>query len=156
MTELIGNGSRGDIAGISQGLREAGIVIVGYSVLFVAPVMALLAPWIAGSLTESEISGEFTQKILYLVPLSCLLGAPFLLCRPVFEGMQRGSPGLITALVRYLVMTLPMAWIGIKLAESSGFHPIYGLVVGVMAAALFSSAMISVWLGKTIRQIASS
>ena len=38
---------------------------------------------------------------LRLVPLSCLIGVPFLLCRPVFEGMNRGKPGLVMAALRY-------------------------------------------------------
>jgi putative MATE family efflux protein len=141
---------RGDIVGIRKGLREAGLAMVAYSVLIVGPVIAIIAPWVAHALTESEVSAGFTQVILYFVPVSCLLGSPFLLCRPAFEGMQRGKPGLITALVRYLGLTLPMAWLGIRMAGATGLHPIYGLVVGLMIASLLSSAMFTVWLYKAL------
>ncbi len=142
---------RGDIGGIRKGLMEAGLAVVGYSMLIVGPVMVIIAPWVARSLTESDLSAGFTRVMLYIVPVSCLLGSPFLLCRPVFEGMQRGKPGLITALVRYLLLTVPMAWLGIKLAAATGIYPIYGLVVGLMIASLLSSAMFSIWLLKTLK-----
>ena len=148
--------SRGDIAGIRKGLREAGLAMVGYTMLFVAPVMVVITPWVARSLTESDVSAGFTRVILYLVPVSCLLGSPFLLCRPVFEGMQRGNPGLITALVRYLGLTLPMAWLGTHLAIQAGIHPIYGLVTGLMGVALLSSVMFTAWLGKALKRIATT
>ena len=147
---------RGDVAGIKKGLREAGLAMVAYSVLFVAPILIVLAPWIARSLTESDISAGFTRMMLYFVPVSCLLGSPFLLCRPVFEGMQRGNPGLITALVRYLVLTLPLAWLGTTVATRYGLHPIYGLVVGLLVASLLSSVMFSAWLFSALGKLGSA
>ncbi len=51
---------RGDIAGIRKGLRDAGLAMVGYTMLFVAPIMAVITPWVARSLTESDVSAEFT------------------------------------------------------------------------------------------------
>ena len=146
---------RGDVAGIKKGLGEAGLAMVAYSVLFVAPVMAFIAPAVARSLTESDISAGLTKMMLYIVPVSCLLGSPFLLCRPVFEGMQRGKPGLITALVRYLVLTLPLAWLGTRMAAAYGVHPIYGLVVGLLVASLLSSTMFSIWLYQALKKLDS-
>ena len=142
---------RGDVAGIKKGLGEAGLAMIGYSVLFVAPLMAVIAPAVADALTESDISAGFTRTMLYFVPVSCLLGAPFLLCRPVFEGMQRGRPGLITALVRYLGLTFPLAWLGTRMATLYDIHPIYGLVVGLLVASLLSSVMFSAWLHRALK-----
>ena len=144
---------RGDIAGILKGLREAGLAMVVYSVLIVGPLMAIISPWVARSLTESDVSAGFTRILLYFVPVGCLLGSPFLLCRPAFEGMQRGKPGLVTALVRYLVLTFPMAWLGIKAAAGTGFHPVYGLMVGLMVASLLSSAMFTTWLFRALKRL---
>ena len=88
---------------------------------------------------------------LRLVPLACLAGAPFLLCRPAFEGLNRGRPGLIMAAVRYLALTGPLAWIGARTATILGFAPLHGLIVGLLLAAAIASTTFQLWLGTELR-----
>ena len=80
------------------------------------------------------------------MPLVCLVGAPFLLCRPVFEAMQRGKPGLLMATLRYVVLTAPVSWLGIRTAQALGFPGLQGLVIGLLLVGLISSATFVIWL----------
>jgi Na+-driven multidrug efflux pump len=136
----------GDYRGVRRGLNEALAGIVVYSVVLLGPLLWLLAPWIATQLSESEVTLRYTTFALRMVPLACLFGAPFLICRPVFEAMNRGRPGLIVALLRYLVLTAPLAWGGMVLATSIGYPPMYGLIVGTLFAGLVPSALFAFWL----------
>jgi len=141
---------RGDLEGLRAGMRDAGKAAAGYAVLVVGPVLLLGAPWFARWLTESPLSATYTEFALRLVPLNCLLSAPFLLCRPVFEGMQRGRPGLIMAVFRYVVLTVPLAWTGSRLAAAAGVPELYGLLVGLLLAAGISSAAFVTWLARAL------
>ncbi len=80
------------------------------------------------------------------VPLACLLGAPFLLCRPVFEAMQRWQPGLVMALLRYVVLTGPLAWLALVGEQRMAQPPLFGLIAGTLLAAAISSAGCYLWL----------
>ena len=84
-----------DLPGIRRGLREAVVATSVYSLVIVGPLLVIAAPYLADALTESELTREYTTFALRTVPLSCLFGAMFLLCRPVFEAFNRGRPGLV-------------------------------------------------------------
>ena len=118
--------------------------------------MLVLGPWLARGLSESQLTMRYATFALQTVPLACLLGAPFLYCRPVFEAMQRGKPGLLMALVRYLVLTGPLAWLGMLGATSMGYPPLYGLIVGTLVAGGVSSAGLYVWLRSTLTRLAAA
>ncbi|MEE9227102.1 MAG: hypothetical protein V3U66_05155, partial [Acidobacteriota bacterium] len=83
---------------------------------------------------------------LRLVPLACFLGGPFLLCRPVFEGMQRGTPGLVMATIRYVLLTAPVAWWGMRVAGDMGHPGLYGLIIGLLGVSALTSGAFLVWL----------
>jgi Na+-driven multidrug efflux pump len=137
---------KSDFDGVRSGLREALLLSGGYCLLLVAPVMLPAAPWLASRLAESPLTAEFSTFALRIVPLACLTSAPFMLCRPVFEAMNRGRPGLLMAAFRYLILSGPLAWGGMVLAGRSGREPLYGLIIGLLAAALLASAAFYVWL----------
>lgn len=140
-----------DIAGVRRGLREATLAAYGYTLLLVTPVMLLIAPLLAGWLAESPLTTRYTIVALRLVPVACLMGVPFLLCRPVFEGMQKGRPGLVMAVVRYGILAGPAAWGGARLAMAGQWPGIYGLLLGLIAAALASSVVFAWWLRRDLR-----
>jgi Na+-driven multidrug efflux pump len=141
----------GDHAGVRRGLRQIGAANAVYSLIIVGPAMFLGGPWIARRLAESPLTADYTQVALRLVPLACLVGAPFLLCRPVFEAMQQGRPGLIMALLRYIGLTAPLSWVGIQLARRAGVAELYGLMIGLLFAAALSSGLFAVWLRQALR-----
>jgi len=137
---------RGDFPGVRRGLREAGIASTVYSIAVVGPLMLAAAPTLAEWLSEARLTAEYAAFALRLVPIACFLGGPFLLCRPVFEGMQRGGPGLVMATLRYAVLTAPAAWWGMQAARGMGFPGLYGLVVGLIGVSALSSGIFLVWL----------
>ena len=90
------------------------------------------------------------------MPLACLLGAAFLMCRPVFEGMQRGNPGLILAAIRYVLLTPLAAWLGIHLAHSFGWPGLYGLAIALLAVSAVTSLTFYLWLKIAMRDIVAT
>jgi Na+-driven multidrug efflux pump len=88
---------------------------------------------------------------LWFVPVACLAAVPFLLSRPVFEGMGEGQPGMWMAALRYLVLAAPGALGGMKIAEALGYPGIYGLVVGMTLATVLTSLLFMWWLWMRLR-----
>jgi Na+-driven multidrug efflux pump len=118
--------------------------------------MAWLTPWLSESLAESPRTTEYAVFALFTVPFACLLGSVFLLCRPVFEAMGRGRPGLLMASLRYGVLMLPLAWSGMHMAETRGYPAIDGLVVALLVASAVSSLVFYVWMRRALSPTASS
>ena len=143
---------RADLDGMRRGLRDATAASVVYSLLLVAPVVLLLADPIARALAESPVTARYAAFALKLVPISCLAGIPFLLARPIFEAMQQGRPGLIMGMVRYLVLTTPLCFLGIWGARQLGQPELYGLVVALLAVGLLSSGGFGIWLLLALRR----
>jgi len=146
----------GDYEGVRLGLRQAGIAVSIYSIAILGPVTFFLAPWLAARLAESATTTEYATFVIRIVPLACLATAPFLMCRPVFEAMQRGRPGLVLAAIRYLVLTAPLAWLGLWMASRSGHPPLYGLILGTLVAGALSSFVFLIWLRKSLRGLPAS
>ncbi len=140
----------GDYAGVRSGFRQVNLAAVIYSLLLVAPVTIAAAPWLSRQLAESAITAEYTRIALYAVPLSCLASTAFLLCRPVFEAMNRGRPGLIMATARYVILTAPLALIGMGVARRISQPEIYGLIAGTILASALASITFYAWLAATI------
>jgi Na+-driven multidrug efflux pump len=136
----------GDLAEIRRGLRQITVAGVAYCVFLVTPSLILFGPAIAHALAESPLTAELTRVSLALCPLACLAMIPFQICRPAFEGLQRGRPGLVMAVLRYVVLTVPSALAGMSVARSLGQPILYGLIAGLIAASAVSSAVFLVWL----------
>jgi Na+-driven multidrug efflux pump len=142
-----------DVSGARRGLREAGLAAAAYAVLLVGPGMLLAARPLADALAESALTARYAAFALRLVPLAVLVGTPFLLCRPIFEGLGRGVPGLAVASLRYLVLTAPLAWLGMRAGALLGEPPLYGLLVGTLAAAAVASAVFLGWMNAALREL---
>ena len=135
-----------DGEGLRGGLRQAGLVAIGYCLGILAPFMLLLGTPIANSLAESPLTAQYIAFALWLTPLAAIVASPFLLCRPVFEAMGRGRPGLTMAVVRYVVLTVPTALVAMRVARSMGQPELYGLLVGLIAVGAVSSTIFMAWL----------
>jgi len=140
----------GDLAGIRRGLRQAFLATAVYGVVVLAPLLLSIARPLAGALAESPFTAEWTAFALRLVPLGVLAGAPFLLCRPVFEAMGRWQPGLAVAMLRYLGLTAPAAWVGLAGAAALGWPPIEGVVVALIGVAVIASSAFVVWTRRSL------
>jgi Na+-driven multidrug efflux pump len=138
----------GDLPAIRRGLRQVSLASAGYCVALVFPAMLFGGPALARLLAESPITASLTRVALNLCPLACLVSIPFFICRPTFEGLQRGRPGLAMAILRHAVLTGPLALAGMMAARRLGQPVLYGLILGLIVASAIAS---SVFLGWTRR-----
>jgi Na+-driven multidrug efflux pump len=139
-----------DVAGVREGLAQALRGIVLYSVLVVAPLAVGLAGPISHALAESEVTRAYAASAFRLIPIACILGAPFILCRPIFEARKRGGPGLAVATLRHVVLALPGAWLGIQVAHALGAAPVVGLIGGLLGVAGIASTIMLIWVRREL------
>jgi len=139
-----------DTRAFKIGVRDATLATLAYVLFLVLPLLYFLAPWLSSAFAEGPLTAEYTQFGIRLVPFSCLAGLGFLLCRPVFEGMQQGKPGLIAALFRYIVLTGPGLWIGLEVAQRYGEPELYGVLVSLLCISSLSSLVFITWTAKRL------
>jgi len=139
-----------DAAGLNKGLWQAGVVSVVYSLGIMLPLVWLGGDHLANWLSETPLTTEYTAFSLQVVPIASLALAPFILCRPVFEAMGRGKPGLYMAILRYVVLTLPAAYVGMHVAASYGQPSLYGILIALVVVAVIASLLFSLWLRRAL------
>jgi len=139
-----------DGEGLRNGLWQAGVVSVVYSIGIMLPAVLLWGDTLANWLSETPLTAEYTAFSLRVVPVASLALAPFILCRPVFEAMGRGKPGLYMAILRYAVLTLPAAYLGMRVAADNGQPGLYGILLAMVVVAVISSLMFSAWLRREL------
>ncbi len=144
----------GNLVEVSRGLRQAFVLSLAWLALLVAPLCFLGGNLLAGFLSEGETTTALASFVVrYLVPLAGLVATPFMLCRPVFEAVQRGGPGLLMATLRYVVLGLPCAIVGATLAEGWGYPPLYGLAFGLVTGSSLVSLTFVLWLWRLLGQL---
>lgn len=142
----------GRLDDVWRGLRQA----LGFAMLYglaLGPLCALAGEPLArllGDAPETERLAGFAVR--WAAPLFVLVSGPFVLCRPAFEGLQRGFPGLVMAVVRYLLLSAPLGLTGAFVAQSSGRSPLLGLLIGVIVGTAIASAIFAAWLVRTLRR----
>ena len=102
------------------------------------------------ALATAEATERLTRVSLALVPLAVLAAIPFQLCRPAFEGLQRGRPGLVMAVIRYVGLTIPFGFGGMVIAERTGGAPLFGLLLGLALASALASIVFLVWMERSL------
>ena len=136
----------GDVAGIrtelNSGLRLAGI----YGLVLVLPVVLLFAPAFARELTEEATATEALRQSLRWLPLGVVLGSPMFLLRTTFEGMQKPMPGLAGSALRAVVLSVPLGYLGLRVAPDFGLLPLEGLVLGMSTGTGLASLAMWVWI----------
>lgn len=135
---------------IRKGFLQVSLSALAYALLLLIPATWFGGPPLARLLAEEPTTAAFAAFALRVIPVAVIVAIPFFLCRPIFEGMQRGRPGLWIALLRYLVLTVPLALAGVKLSRALGFPGFYGLIAGLVAATAISSAWFQIWLMLTL------
>src|SRR6185503_854973 len=141
----------GDIGAVRRGMRQITLAAAAYCIVLVTPALLLGGPRLARALAESARTADLASIALRFCPLACLVMVPFVLCRPAFEGLQRGRPGLTMAVLRYAVLTIPCAFLGMQAAAALSAEPLYGLLGGLVVASSASSAVFLAWLRRTLR-----
>ncbi len=143
----------GDIAAIRRGMRDVIAAAAVYCVGLVTPAMLLGGRRLAHALAESPRTADLGTVALVFCPIACLAMIPFALCRPAFEGLQRGRPGLAMAAIRYVLLTIPCALAGMKGARLSGEPDLFGLLVGLIVSSSIASILFLVWLRRALLRL---
>ena len=143
----------GDIDSIRRGIRQVTLVAAVYCVVIVAPAFVIFGPALARMLAESTVTADLTRGALLLAPLACLALIPFQLYRPAFEGLQRGRPGLVVAIIRYLILTAPCGLFGMLGAGRLGIPALFGLLLGLIVASALSSGIFMIWYRRTLQEV---
>jgi len=141
-----------DLAGIRAGLRQVHVAGLLY-VAVTMPILFIGAVPLATALTTSPITGQLATFAIRVIPLMCLASMSMFLCRPVFEGLGRGKPGLVMAFLRYVLLAVPAAWLGIRVARGLDAPGLYGLIAGQIIAAALSSAVFLMWTRSLVRRM---
>ncbi len=120
--------------GVRHGLKQAHVALAVLRRGGGAGAVLLGAARWRGTSPTSPVTIAYLVPALRVVPLGALLATPFFLCRPVFEGMGQGRPGLTMAVLRYVVLAAPAAaaW-GFGWRPLIHVSPVLGLVFGLMA-----------------------
>jgi Na+-driven multidrug efflux pump len=141
----------GNLAEVTRGLRQAYLFGFLFAALGVFPTCWFAAEPLAHFLSKSEATRSLAAfAIRYAVPLGALVAIPFLVCRPAFEAVQRGGPGLSMAVLRYLFLSVPLALLGAHLCEGSGRDPFYGLIFGLLIGTAVVSVVFTLWLVRMV------
>src|SRR5262245_8815847 len=143
----------GNLAAIRQGMRQVTVTAAVYCLGLVTPAMILGGPRLAHALAESPLTAALASTALVMCPVACLAMIPFILCRPAFEGLQRGRPGLIMAVLRYAVLTIPSAFAGMRTAHLLDAPPLYGLLGGLIVASGISSIIFILWMRRLLHRL---
>jgi Na+-driven multidrug efflux pump len=140
-----------DVPLIRRAFRDVALAGAAYCAILVLPITAFLRGPLVAPLVEAPATRELAEWALLLVPLACLVSIPFFACRPIFEGLQRGAPGLWIAILRYVVLTGPVAWLSVRLAQRSGAPSLHGLVWGVIVVTALVSIVFVAWMQRALR-----
>ncbi|MHC4391011.1 MAG: MATE family efflux transporter [Planctomycetota bacterium] len=129
----------GNLPHIRAGFRTMLIASFACVTFLVAPVYFQFAGPIVGYLSNDPATISLSVFSLKIAPLACLAATPMFICRPLFEGMQRSVPGMIAALVRYVGLTLPMGYLGMRIAQANGYGGYQGVIAGLIGASALTS-----------------
>jgi Na+-driven multidrug efflux pump len=143
----------GNIEAIRDGMRQITLAAVVYCALIVTPLMIFGGPRLARALAESSLTAELGSVALAFCPLACLAMIPFTLCRPAFEGLQRGRPGLMMAVLRYAVLTIPCAFAGMRASRAFDRPALYGLLAGLIVASGIASTVFFAWMRRFLQRL---
>ncbi|MCA8955753.1 MAG: MATE family efflux transporter [Planctomycetes bacterium] len=121
-------------------LRIALLVLaIGISIgwLFARPLVTTLA------LKQTETAGTAVETYLTLVPFAALATLPFLILRPVFEAVGQPRIGAVVAMVKSLLLVIPLTVLGCTLAPALATDPLFSLLVGnILALAAVSTLVV--------------
>jgi putative MATE family efflux protein len=145
----------GDVDGMRRGLRESHVAGLLYAAATV-PLLWFFAEPIAHAFLQSPLAVDLARGTLRLIPVGVVVSLPFFLVRPTFEGMGRGRPGLAVAALRYVALTAPAAWLGMRASRAVGAPELLGLVSGLLLATALASGVFLLWIRSTLREAGGS
>lgn len=102
--------------------------------LLVWGLLQLLAPWLVAGYAKRETVGEVLRSFLWLVPLGLGAQGVVILAVSAFNALHRPARAMRLSMVRLFALTVPLAWLGGRLAGSSGVFA--GMLVANLLVAL--------------------
>lgn len=150
VARAVGEGRLDDVR---RGLGQAFGFAFAYAAALVPLCWLLGGPLarVLGDAPETERLAGFA--ISFAAPLAVLASGPFVLSRSAFEGLQRGGPGLLMAVVRYLCLSAPLGYAGATLAVGAGHAPLHGLLAGIVVGTALSSAGFAAWSWRALGRL---
>lgn len=126
-------------------------IAAGFGLLFTVPVGVLfpdqVAAFFVGEKATEALGEPITREVLRLLPIAALAGMPFLLLRPIFEGLHRPRLGVIVSLFRFVLLSWPCVLGGRAIAESVGAPATLGIVCGLVTA-MGSASLLTIWMAR--------
>lgn len=114
--------------------------------LLVWAVLQGLAPWLVAGYAEREAVGEVLRTFLWLVPLGLGAQGVVILAVSSCNALHRPARAMRLSVVRLFVLSVPLAWLGGRLAGTTGIFS--GMLVANLLMALVASWQIRVVLAR--------
>ncbi|RME02402.1 MAG: MATE family efflux transporter [Planctomycetota bacterium] len=96
-------------------------------------------------LTHSSLVISQGTLGIRFVPWICLSWLPYQFSKSLLEGFQRAAPTLFMSLLRYVVLALPLTYLGVRWAKMWGYSSLFGVLCGLLVSTLLSSLFYFVW-----------
>ncbi len=133
------------IADVSANLRRTLLLAAAFALAFTLPA-GLVFPESIGAFflpdgAEDPAVIDRAANALALLPVAACASVPFMLLRPVFEGLHRPRIGILVSALRFVVLAFPLLAAGVATARAFEYEPLLGLVIGWIAAAALASAV---------------
>ncbi|TDR56598.1 putative MATE family efflux protein [Halomonas ventosae] len=116
--------------------------------LLVWGVLQLLAPWLVAGYAKREAVGEVLRSFLWLVPLGLGAQGVVILAVSAFNALHRPARAMRLSVVRLFALTVPLAWLGGRLADSTGVFA--GMLAANLLVALIAWRQIRAELGRQV------
>jgi len=126
-------------ARVATGLR----ISTGFVVLWgagSAAVCMLLAPWLAGVFSSDLQVQKELVTYLRVVPVGYAFVGGVAICSSAFNAVDRATRSSVLSILRSLVLAIPTAYLGDRLAGTQG------LFLGLVSASIISALVGTVWM----------
>jgi putative MATE family efflux protein len=138
------NAGAGRMDRVRDGMRAALVFCGGAGFLLAVPLW-LGAPWIAGLFTGDSAVAASATLYLRILPWGFGAVGAIAVINAAFNGLERPLAAVAVSLGRTLLLGVPAAWIGGRIAAEAG------TLVGILAANLLVAAIGAAWLLRAAR-----
>ncbi|MBB3183183.1 putative MATE family efflux protein [Halomonas fontilapidosi] len=131
------NAGAGQLDRVRRAILGCFVFVLAWQLLVWA-LLQLLAPWLVAGYAEREAVGEVLRHFLWLVPLGLGAQGVVILAVSSFNALHRPARAMRLSVIRLFALTVPLAWLGGRLAGSTG------IFAGILAANLLV-ALLAWW-----------
>ncbi len=132
---------QGETARVRRELwQTARAMAIAALLMTIAMGYAFAAPLVSYFIQDDTAPiSDTTLATLRLLPVAALAALPFLILRPVFEGVQQPRAGVRLTVVRYVLLSIPLAVAGRYIAPLAGSSGLLGMVTGLIVGSAVAS-----------------